>query len=535
MKEYFKHKGVRYMRIIKIISGVLILVAVFSAAVSATTTRDKGMGLDTNSWFIDGLQSYINENPSYLGDFKDRAFAERTSVTGVTEGQNLGGIFYSPTEGFTLGIYFGQPVNNTVWNTDDREGLFHKGNYSVKGNSGFTHSLSTTVLGAYQFEMLDNNIIDLMDPVDASATYGTATVSPTLREQLIQRNVNLAFSYDLGRLSLGLLGGYATSWNNKRNSVQAAAAVTNSDEYNLVNTEYSATFGFRFKINDKVDLDAAGQWVMYSLDNKYTQKMSGVSDTSLSYSSDGSMDIGGFARLGYKMTQAHKSHFYVGYSMLNRSTKGKFSYNNIATPANNIDATDSFKRTGQVIKVGVSDEITVNESTKAFLGFGVNYKTFTNDYSGKDNIDNANNPDTFKSDWTRIEIPLAVGLESKLTENWTGRFGLAQTIYRPFTDKGENITNSISTQTKSPTSINDNASSATTMNMGLTYKLSNFSFDWLASVDMFVTGPYAVSGKVYTDKEKTPMSTSFAATYTFGTTSSSDQGGAAAGQPARPR
>jgi hypothetical protein len=503
------------MRTMKSVPGVFLLLIVCSASAFATSTRDQGLGLSENAWVMDGLQTYLDENSSYLGLYKDRAYAERTDVTGVTEGLNRGGIFYAPTNGVTIGINFGQPVDNNLWNTTDREGLFHASSYSVKGYNSRSHSENVTTpiaLGSYKVEMLDGNVIDLMDPVDASALKtSSATTSPVLREQMNQKNINLLGSYDFSRWSVGISGGYATSWNNKKTS-NVTTLGTATDEYNLVNTQYNAGAGFRFKINDNLDLDGQLSWVMYDLDNKYTKKNYGAS-TKMSYSSDGSMDLSTSFRLGIKIGQTHKMHVYTGYQNLNRSTKGKLVISDPAYSIYDVNAKDSFSRKGQLVRLGVSDEIALNDSTKVFAGVGFNLTMFKNAYSGKDLIDPANNADKYSYEWKKIEIPFTIGLESKLSENWVGRFGLSQTIYKPFGDKGSNKIDG----TKTPVEIEENSSSASTLTIGLTYKIGNFSFDWLASVDMFVTGPYAVSGKSYSDTDKTPMSTSFAASYMFNT------------------
>lgn len=507
------------MRFIKFISAAVMCIWLTGSAF-ATATSDKGLGLYDTPWFIDGLQSYVDENPSYLGTFKNRAFFERSSVTGLTEGQNIAGLFYAPVDGVTLGMYYGKPVNTTIWNSTDSEGLFHAGSYAPVAQNKRKHSTATSQsLGAYQEEMLNGSIIDLMDPVDCSALVGTQTSSPSNRQLLYQKNVNMLMSYDLSSISFGLTGGYATSWNNV-----SSGSGNDYDEYNLVNTEYSAGAGLRIKAGEKVDIDAAGNWTMYQLENTYKKSESGGYITKISYKTKGAMDFGGHIRLGYQMTQTHKSHFFVKYEMLNRSTQGKMIvndpdwYSGLSLTNYNVNAKDTFSRKGQKIVSGVSDEIKVNDSMRAYIGFVVEYTTFKNEYSGTDQVTPVNNLNKYSYSYNSVTVPLVIGLESKLSDNWTGRCSGVQKIYKPFSQSGKTVTvNSTSTGGSTiPSSKNENSSSETTLAIGLSYKLGNFNFDWLANVDMFVQGPYVVSGKGYaSSSDNNPMSMSFAATYLF--------------------
>jgi hypothetical protein len=488
--------------------AVILLAAVPSFA---STTVDKGLGLYEYSWFIDGLESYVFENPYYISQYKNRAFAERA---GASDGQNMGGIYFSPLSWLTVGMYLGNPVNDTIWNGTERESLFNIDNYSVKGiqmtNSGTVsakHSTATTqsMLG-YQLEMLDGAIIDLTDPSDGSALVGTSTSSSKYRNPLNQQNVNLSSSFDFGRWGLGINFAYASSWANKRTG---DATTSSNDEYDFVNTQYSTALGFFAKFNDKVSMDADLTLIKYSLSNSYEKTTPGVY-SHMFYGDDGAMDIGFGTRLNYQMTASHRVHFNLKYQYINHSTKGLLSVKDTDS-TNNVYGTDSFKRTGQDIQFGVSDEFKIGQDTKAFAGFNSEVLIFANAYSGKDMVLIGKSLNKYSRNSTIVRVPLIVGLESKLSENWTGRFGVVQTIYQPVTDSGKNTTNMGSITT--PTNISDNSTSSTVLNMGASYKLGNFIFDWLASVDLLVSGPYMISGKTWTSGNQTPMALAFAATY----------------------
>ncbi len=122
----------------------------------ATSTRDMGMGLFEYPWFMDGLQTYMYENPAYLPTFKERAYAERI---GVVDGYNMGGIIINPGGKAYIGFNFGIPVDNNVWNTAAVDGLFHTDTYSLHAKSNYTHSTSGQAFGGYQVELLDQKNI----------------------------------------------------------------------------------------------------------------------------------------------------------------------------------------------------------------------------------------------------------------------------------------------------------------------------------------------------------------------------------------
>lgn len=495
----------RTMVILLMLAGVVMI----SVPVMATTTRDMGMGLFEYPWFVDGLQSYIYENPAYLDRFKERAYAERI---GIEEGRNQGGIIFNPAGKVTLGFHFGVPVDTNMWNTTNVDGLFHVDTYSIHAKSKYNHSVEVAqALQGYQVELLDRSIIDLKDPVDASYPVGSsalaADISPDLREQLGQNNFSAMFSYNLGRFIIGADFGYATSWRN--NTAGSSGA---KEEYNLVNTEYSAKVGAMIQVNTQVSVDVVGNINIYSLDNNVSQAKTNI-NIDASYGTKGAMDFGGSARVNYQMTTKHKMHFNVGYSMLNRTTEGSMKIVDLANSANNVDASDTFERTGQIIQIGVSDEYAIDNNVRAFMGFNTMMETMTNNYYGDDKIVVANNVDKYSKEYSAIKVPLIVGMEAKLTENWRGRFGVLQTIYQPLSNEGKSITSQGATTT--PASVNEISSAETAFSMGLSYKLNNFTFDWLANIELFTVGPNFISGKAWTSQQQNPMAMAFAVTYVF--------------------
>ncbi|MGQ9844516.1 MAG: hypothetical protein ACUVRK_13280 [Spirochaetota bacterium] len=490
---------------ISTILGICIIVVAANTA-GATTVRDRGMGLFEYPWFIDGLQSYIYQNPAYLTKyFTDTLYVERI---GIVDGQNRGGIFYNPTSKLYIGMDLGSPVDTDMWNTSNVTSLFHIDVYSAKCDPKYKHSASHQNLDPYQVELINESILDIKDPEDASALVGTNTTSPALREKLNQRNFAAMLAYQFTKFSVGAWFGYGTSWKHNKN---ANSATNTSEEYNLINAEYSARLALQFPIGAKVTTDVAMYYYMYVLDNNYTKDAPGI-DFDMSYKSNGAMDIGGNMRVNYQVTNSHKFHFYIDYGMINRSTKGVMKIND-PNPTNNVDATDTFERKGQTIMVGASDEMAMANNVTGFVGFATKIVSTTNNYSGQDTITPANNVDTYKSTYQSIEVPIIVGLEANLSENWRGRFGVTQHIYTPVSYDGTNITGQGTTKT--PNTFDDIASSKTSVAVGLSYKLDNFTFDWLANVDLFTVGPYFVSGKSWTSGNENPLALAFAIRYNF--------------------
>ena len=495
----------------RIIQGMIISIAL-SVPLYATSVRDMGMGLYENPWFIDGLQSYVYQNPAYLSNYNDITFFERI---GALDGQNMGAIFYSLSPDMHIGIHIGRPVDSNIWASTDTESLYHSGNYEIHGAPVGGGYLPTGYLqyDGYQLAMVDGKVIDLMDPTEGSR-YETATTTSKSDNvnELLQRNVSLMASYKTGNLAMGLDLGYATSWSNKRNNI--LSTTTENDEYKFINTEYDVTFGCLYNIDNRQSVDGAVGWTMYSINSTYEKMVTGGYTASMSYKTDMAMDISGLVRYNMQLAKNHRMHLRAAYTYINHSTKGEMQIDAIDTVTyDTVGGEDTFSRTGQNIKVGISDEISFN-SIKAFAGFDIQYKMFKNEYSGKDEDVIANSADKYTNELNTITIPIIIGMETTHDENWKTRYGIMQRIYQPVTNTGENITG-MGSETN-PNDYNGNSSSATDLFAGISYKRGNFSFDWLVNMNLFVAGPYFVSGKTATGTSvPTAFSTAIAATYSF--------------------
>ncbi len=497
------------MKKVKVMVYVTFFICGICSSLYATGTRDMGLGLFEYPWLIDGLQTYIYNNPAYTGKFGDRIYAERI---GIIDGYSKGGVIYSVKGKLFLGVDLGAPVDTNIWNTNVVDSLFHLDVYSAKCDSKYNHSSSSQALNAYQVELLDQSILDLKDPFDASEVVGTSTVSPMLREKLTQKNFSALMSYEFNKFALGVYGGYATSWKHYRDSASATNA---HEEYNLINAEYSAKVGIGYIFNNKLNVDLASSFIMYFLDNNYMSRKPGI-DYDMSYKSNNAFDVSAQLRINYMMTNDQKVHFYTSYAMLNRSTKGQMIINDSNNNLNNCNATDTFDRKGYSLDIGASDEIRVNQNMVVYVGLMTTLKVFKNSYYGDDKIAPANNVDKYTLEYKRIEVPVVLGLEANLTENWKGRLGVVQKIYKPLSYEGENIINQGAN--KVPTTINEISSSSSILYTGVSYKLNNFSFDWLMNVDLFTVGPYIISGKAWTSGNENPLAFAFAVTYNFAST-----------------
>ena len=154
-------------------------------------------------------------------------------------------------------------------------------------------------------------------------------------------------------------------------------------------------------------------------------------------------------------------------------------------------------------------------NAKAFAGFDFTYTMFTYSYSGTDKSNATSDTEGYSGDASSIRIPLIMGMEAKISESWTARFSLAHQIYDPSYESSDNTLNSGLNKTSYASNEDDSAD--TELNIGLSYKLGNFRFDWLANIDIFIEGPYILSGKISptTGEASTPVSTAFAVTYLF--------------------
>jgi hypothetical protein len=458
-----------------------------------------GLGLYENPWMIDGLQSYIYKNPAYLSKFTDQIFFVRTD-------QNSGGLIYSPMPELNLGIFSGVSLDNNVWNSNGAESFYHVGDYAVKAN-GYQPVAGNNPSGA---------TVSLLDPDGNSSTSPTAS---DYREALNQQDASIIASYIWNKMAFGLGIGYGAAWSSDSYDQTDPVATSQKDKesYEFSSTQIDAIIAWLFAFNDKMCVDADVRYTQYLLGNKYDASLPGIK-TNLTYESDGAMDIALAAGFNWDYSIMHKLHTRIGYAMLNHSAKGTGKSSGNVDPDDDFDVAEKYDRKGMEINIGISDEMRFTTDTTAFAGFNFTMRSFNYSYSGTDKNHATTDDEDFSGTASSMVVPLILGIETKMSENWTGRFSVTHNLWDPEYSSADHTSADVTPATESSATADKDSTGDSQLNIGLSYKLGNFRFDWLANIDIFVEGPYIISGKSTTlpGTASTPMSMAFAATYLFG-------------------
>lgn len=487
----------------KKISVLLIAFLILGAtSLSATVTRDAGMGLSEVPWMLDGLQGNVYLNPAYAADFKNRVFFDRT---GFANGLNSGGMFWNPVAGLTIGLVSGIAVSNALWNTSSAQGLYYQGNYS--SNVG-----GYSTANNFDVATIDGDEFSLIDPDPSDEDYK--------KVDLEQQAFRIFTAYDFGKISAGLSFGFASGWNEDSYDYDSTTDVDDKkDSYTLSEVQYDVVLGGAFKLTDSMDLSADVTFKYYDLENIYDiQSGTTLNKTyNLNYKGSGAMDI--LAGVGYniKVGSIQKIHTRVQYGFLNRSTEASIT----ATLPASKTISEDYQRLGHEVRLGVSDEMSISKNLTLFVGINAVYSLFTYKAvaisgDGDGDIDN----DRYNADASTVQIPFYVGLELKPHKNFEFRIGLSHVIY--------NLTMIDSSFIDASASADDvtkewsetiNNSNTTEMAMGLTWKFYNVRLDWVLNVDIFTRGPDFISGyassKGVIEDGSTPLATSFAVSYDF--------------------
>ncbi len=482
----------------KKINGFLIAFILLGATgLSASLSRDAGMGLSDVPWMIDGLQGYLYTNPAYAVDFKNRVFFNRT---GFESGYNSGGLFWNPVAGLTIGIVSGLEVSNSLWNSTAAQGLYYQGNYVSKASTVENTQLQGTTLK-------DGIDIKLDDPA-----FGDEAID------LNQQAFRIVAAYDFGKINAGLSFGFASGWDDK-----SYTDGTDEDSYSLSEVQYDTTAGAAFKLNDTMDLAVDVTFKYYDLENKFDMTYTSVNPgtTNISYGSDGAMDI--VAGVGYniKIGAIQKIHTRIQYGLLNRSTIASlFDTRDIVGGDTTEAVTDTLSRKGHEIRVGVSDEMSLTKNLTIFVGINAVYSLFSYEFNANSTPNNTIlENDSYKGDSTTVQVPLYVGMELRPHKNLELRIGLSHVLYNTTMIDSSFYDFDGAANPTSEWSDTINNSNTTEMNLGLTWKLYNVRLDWVLNVDIFTRGPDFISGysasKGITADGSTPVATSFAVSYDF--------------------
>ncbi|TAL30172.1 MAG: hypothetical protein EPN93_20325 [Spirochaetes bacterium] len=475
-------------RLITALIAAGCILALAAAPAHATITLDSGLGLADHPWMVDGLQSYIYANPSYLGQFRNTIFFERI---GANAGDNVGGFIWNPAKKLTLGVFSGLAADDGTWNTTGAAGLYYMGNYTPRS------LMNPTLVKP------GPTILDLDDPD------GNGAGATPYRKFLANKDVIALLSYEFSRWTLGFSLGYATAWNGETYDNTTG---TQKDEYQFSSTQYNVGLSVLFRINERMTLDTVLGFTMYDLANTYDMTAAASART-MSYESDGAMDIGGTMRYNWQATRMQKLHIQAGFTSLNRSTKGS----DVITGAGPVNASDTYGRTGMEINFGVADEMRLTGDFMAYIGMNVNYLAMDYSFTGTQTVAPSSDS-TYTNKASAFSIPILLGLETRLSEGWSLRFGFSHIIYNPATSEDSSAHDS--TASDITRTINGDDSATTKLNLGLSYKYGNLRLDWLANVDLFVRGPEFVSGNATAQSlsgndGSTPVSLAFALTYSF--------------------
>ncbi len=481
-----------YFKLLLLVLSVFII----NSQASATLTRAGGMGIapsnssyvNNYSWVVNGLESRMYENPAYANDAKNIIFFEYDgAVSGGTE-DYLGGITMSPISNLTIGLFSGLPVAGSIGVLNDTTSFAQQGDYT----SG----------GAVTSESILNGVIADFDDV----------------------NLAIISSYDLDFLVIGLSFSYGTMFQNGEfTKTLDPANDTYVDNYNLSSSVIQAGLGGKMKLSSTMDVDLSTNMIMYGNKNTYDYKNDVNSSTGEgTYEADGSMDISVASRFSM-LLGIHKLHARVALDMQNRSTTGTSSERSNFDPYTVTIHNETFERKGLNFSVGVADEIKFSKDALIFAGINFIRNSSEINYNGNGKIENytgttlTSTTNSYSTDpraytESNMQVTYLMGMEVKFLDNWKGRFGVAHNILfnQATEDTNETVNGGTGTVTdtiKNTTGVSN--PSDTNVSIGLSYKMKNFTIDWIGNVDLFRDGPAIISG------QNNNISTALAVTFNF--------------------
>jgi hypothetical protein len=252
-----------------------------------------------------------------------------------------------------------------------------------------------------------------------------------------------------------------------------------------------AAVGFSLSYTDMVKNDAAGK----ASKTLITSKVGFLKDLSSSMSFDTAVganfwdlkvkpatgptsyeaspiDFNALARFNVSVSEISKLHIFGSFSNLDRDYK----------------TTTKIKEAWNLYTLGLSDEMTFNKSTTLYAGANLSF-----------NSNEAGSPKV-TTEYTSIKV--SAGVDTAITDNLNLRFGV-------------NRIWSYNTTVDKPKSETDTEQGGNNFTIGLGYKIGNVDLDWQLAKELFINGPYFISGG-------SPLtSANFEATYHFESGSSS--------------
>ena len=165
-----------------------------------------------------------------------------------------------------------------------------------------------------------------------------------------------------------------------------------------------------------------------------------------------------------------------------------------------------------MVQLGAVKSIKLDKTT-IFAGTQVETEFYNYSWAdGYDKLVQTKTNSTEYEDGFWINIPLIIGAETKINENWTLRAGAKKTMWNNDTYKYYNknadgkITSADDTYTSSSTN-NLN------VNFGATFEIAAFSIDFLVNKDLILNGPEFISGMGAYGDNTTPLSSKIAVNF----------------------
>lgn len=480
---------------LKILVVLFACVFAFGMSANATETRDLGLAIsEGNSFMIDGTWHNVFVNPASFGKFKNTAYFESDGT------DHQGGLivaFGNLTFSMPMGIK-ADPTGN-VWGTGSALAM---NNVTDPGGAfGFTPMATTS----------STNLL--------SATYNLIAQSytgDTDPAKIDKQDIGFLTSYDAGPLSIGIIFAFATA--SASHAVDSplvgpgyggAYSVVAKDKVSLLNSQYTIKVGAEYRISDSMKVGVDLAYVAYVLKNKYSRTGATAAPLPVSdynyeraYKGDGAGDMAFGATFSMALSEKSKLHLDIHDKVINHSTKATDEYTNNITPTASTSYVDKYSRKANILEFGISDEINLSKDTLVYSGFLFTNTACKFHFTSENKTANATilynqHPVRYNSNGFTIEG--VVGAESKLSENWTGRFGVTQMIYEAQpannTDLFKGTKNGDTDAEYANTRITNKMEkgSTTDLAIGLSYTMGNVTVDWLGNVQLLIDGPNFIS------------------------------------------
>ncbi|MCB1146421.1 MAG: hypothetical protein KDK38_06430 [Leptospiraceae bacterium] len=482
--NYFEHGPVEKFRKLTIFSCIVL--ALVKSSLLATTAYYDAMGLKDRYWMSKSALPYMFVNPAFAVDQAGRAYFE-------FDAQNLYGGILSAGRNGTLGIFSGRPVQAEVFNSASApRGMFSVGSTdyfpltNVANGSNLDIAATSPLSSGAQFGNLDARVNLLSDPgVNALKT----------------SNVSLLAATRLGNGALGVLLEYG--WANDIYSFRGQT----SEDLQLDKRQAKVNVGFSGNSGGTMEIfDFQTSLALFSLDNRYLGTASSGESALGEYKSDGSFEFDTGIRIAFRVSPRSVIFVRTSFRLSDFSTvlASKISGGDFDSTINiPTNTRDTFSRTGQTYSFGIADEIQAGQVTRFIFGIEGVYETYLHSYDGRDFRLNTYQISPYEAEYNIVRLPMILGMEAAFTKSFSLRLGIVQqTVALP--DNGYFITRNFRTRinpgfsASNPsvsTSETQLAGADTEINVGFSYQLSSFRFDWLSNLELFRSGPNFISGR----------------------------------------